>query len=51
MKFFPLIGLVIGLILYLFARGISFLTDIPFLLSVLILLLEVAITGLCIWMA
>lgn len=47
MKFFPVIGLVIGLILYLFARGISFLTDpaFPFLLSVLILLLEVAITG------
>lgn len=42
-----MIGLVIGLILYLFARGISFLTDpaFPFLLSVLILLLEVAITG------
>ncbi|KDE61526.1 adenosylcobinamide-GDP ribazoletransferase [Fusobacterium necrophorum] len=47
MKFFPVIGLVIGLILYLFARGISSLTSpiFPFLLSVLILLLEVAITG------
>src|SRR3712207_1340979 len=47
MKFFPIIGLVIGLILYLFARGISFVTDpaFPFLLSVLILLLEVTITG------
>ncbi len=47
MKFFPVVGLVIGLILYLFARGISFVTgsSFPFLLSVLVLLLEVAITG------
>lgn len=47
MKYFPVVGLVIGIILYLVARGVAFVTgsSFPFLLSVFVLLLEVLITG------
>lgn len=47
MKYFPVVGLVIGITLYLVARGIAFVTgsSFPFLLSVFVLLLEVLMTG------
>lgn len=47
MKYFPVVGLVIGVILYLVARGVALVTgsSFPFLLSVFVLLLEVLMTG------
>lgn len=47
MKYFPVVGLLIGLVLYLTARAVSFVTGsgFPFLLSVFVLLLEVILAG------